>query len=270
MVYGKKMYFWMFVIAVICSSCEKVIDVTLDDSTSQIVIEGEVTNVKGPYTVTVTESKNFEENNSFPGRDDAVVTIKDMTSGITETLKSKGAGAYQTAVLLGVAGRTYQLKVVLGDKTYTASSRIPTTAVKLDRIFAKRFTLDSKDIYIVPNFKDPVGKGNYYRLRQWVRGKLVKGSYVRDDEATDARNYDSSLFYDTDPKAGNPLINNGDAIMVELQCVDKGVHDFYRTLNTTIAQDAATPANPLSNISGGALGVFNACRSVKLTSTAKF
>ncbi len=86
-----------------CASCSKVIDVKLDDSVSQVIIEGEITNNKGPYTITVTESVNFGETNNFPGRDDATVIIQDLTGNTTETLTSKGDGTYQTAKLLGVS-----------------------------------------------------------------------------------------------------------------------------------------------------------------------
>lgn len=252
------------------SSCEKVIDVKLDGSTPVIVIEGEVTTVREAYQVKITQSKNFEENNTFTGRADAVVQIKDLTTGVTETLLNKGSGIYQTAVMLGVLGHSYQLTVVLDSKTYTATSKIPARAVRIDRLYAKRFSLDNEDVYMVPQFKDPVGKGNYYRIRQWLNGTLIKGSYVRSDEAADGFTYETQLYYSTDKDSGNALIVNGDRMTAEVQSVDKGVYDYFRTLNTTIDQDAATPSNPLSNISGGALGVFNACYSNKLTAVAKF
>lgn len=254
----------------IFSACEKVIDVKLDGSTPVIVIEGEVTTVKEPYQVKITQSKNFEENNTFTGRADGAVKIKDLTTGITENLINKGSGIYQTAVMQGVLGHSYELTVVLDSKTYTATSKIPSKAVRIDRVYAKRFSLDNSDIFMVPQFKDPVGKGNYYRIRQWLNGVLIKGSYVRSDEAADGFTYETQLFYDTSSDSGNALILNGDKMTAEVQSVDKGVYDYFRTLNTTIDQDAATPSNPLSNISGGALGVFNACYSAKLTAVAKY
>jgi len=262
--------FYLLILTVIFSSCEKVINVKLDGSATQIVIEGEVTANPGPYTVTVTESKNFDENNTFPGRDDAAVEIKDLTSGTTETLTNKKSGIYQTSALQGIAGHTYQLTVKLSGKTYQATSTIPVVAVKVDKLYAKRFELDSKKIFMVPEFTDPVGKGNYYRLRQWVNNVLIKGSFVRNDDATDGRTYNGQLYYSTDSKDGNPLINEGDVMTVELQCIDKGVYDYFRTLNTTIDQNSSAPSNPLSNISGGALGVFNACQSTNLSAEAKF
>lgn len=256
-------------LSLVFSSCEKVISIDLNNSEPVIVIEAEITTVKEPYLVTVSESKNFDEDNTFKGRPDAIITIKDLTSGVSEILLNRGGGAYQTSVLQGVMGHTYQLTVNLDGKTYAASSTIPPKAVKLEAVYAEYFSLDSKDIFMVPQFTDPVGKGNYYRIRQYVNGEVIKGSFVRSDDATDGLRYNGQLFYSTNSKAGNPLIKPGDAMTAELQCVDKAVYDYFRTLRTTIDQDAATPSNPLTNFSGGALGVFNACSSNFLTAEAK-
>jgi len=263
---------FLFVAALICivfSSCEKVITINLNNSVPVIIIEGEITTVREPYLVTVSSSKNFDEDNSFTGRAEAVITIKDITSGVSEILLNRGGGAYQTSVLQGVMGHTYVLTVKLDGKTYEATSTIPPKAVKVDALTAEYFSLDSKDIFMVPQYTDPVGKGNCYRIRQFVNGEIIKGSFVRSDDATDGLTYNGQLFYETDQKGGNPRIKAGDDMTVELQCVDKGVYDYFRTLNTTIDQDAATPSNPLTNFSGGALGVFNACSSNFLTAKAK-
>jgi hypothetical protein len=53
-------------------------------------------------------------------------------------------------------------------------------------------------------------------------------------------------------------IHSGDQLCVELQCIDRGVFDYYNTLQQTVEQSSATPANPASNITGGALGYFSA------------
>lgn len=262
--------FYIALFAILCSSCEKVIDIKLNDSTPRIVIEGQISTDPGPYQVSVIETKNFSENNDFPGRSDAVVVVRDLTASNQETFSYTTKGVYKSSAIRGVAGHAYLLTVTVGGNTYTATSTIPAVQVKLKSLGTQRFSLDADKIFMVPGFTDPVGKGNYYRLRQWINDVPVKGSFVRNDDATDGRTYDSPIYYDTDDAVGNPLIHNGDKITVELQSIDKGVYDYYRTLNTTIDQNSSTPSNPLSNISGGALGVFNACNSSKLSATAKF
>ena len=269
MKWNKILFFNTALLITLFTSCEKVISVDLQNAKQVIVIEGEITTVKEPYLVTVSQSKNFEEDNTFTGRPEAVVTIKDLTSGVSEILLNRGGGAYQTSVLQGVLGHTYQLTVALEGKTYVATSTIPKTIVNLEALTAEYSSIDNDDIYMVPQYTDPAGKGNYYRIRQYVNGEVIKGSFVRSDDATDGLTYNGQLYYDTDKKSGNPLIRIGDQMTAELQCIDKGVYDYFRTLNTTIDQDSATPSNPLTNFSGGALGIFNACSSNFLTAEAK-
>lgn len=257
------------VILLFFGSCEKVIPIKLDNSDKQIVIEGEITIKKEPYFVRISSTKNFDENNDFPGRTDALVIITDLSTGKAEKLVHTCSGVYQTSTLQGVAGHTYQLDVTVDGKNYKAQSTIPMKVVKIDKLSIRSFELDTDKKFIVPEFTDPKGEVNFYRLRQWINGVLVKGSWARNDEAADGRVFDTPFYYDTSDEAGNPLIKDGDEVTVELQCVDKGVYDYFRTLSETIEQEAAAPANPLSNISGGALGYFNACRTFKVTSTIK-
>lgn len=266
----KHIFLGILAVMLLCSSCQKIVDIELSGSAAQIVIEGEVSTAKGPYAVTITESKNVDQNNTFKGRTDAIVIINDLTAGISERLSSTGFGKYITSYIAGKAGHTYQLIVTLDSKIYMSTVVIPTKEVRIEALYIQSSSFDTDDIFIVPVYTDPDGKGNYYRLRQWVNGNLIKGSFVRSDEATDGRQYNAELYYSTAAEDGNPLIQNGDSLTVELQCVQKEVYDFYRTLNATIAQDVATPSNPLTNISGGALGIFNACRSHKLSFIARF
>ncbi|HOY49299.1 MAG TPA: DUF4249 domain-containing protein, partial [Flavobacteriales bacterium] len=50
-------------------------------------------------------------------------------------------------------------------------------------------------------------------------------------------------------------------IFVELWGIDKGVYEYYNTLNSILGgagPSVASPANPTSNITGGAMGYFSA------------
>jgi hypothetical protein len=50
----------------------------------------------------------------------------------------------------------------------------------------------------------------------------------------------------------------GDEVTIWLESVDKYVYEYFRTEGSEGWQ-SASPANPTSNISNGALGYFNAC-----------
>ena len=63
-----------------------------------------------------------------------------------------------------------------------------------------------------------------------------------------------------DPNDVNKLAA-GDSLRVEMQNIDPGVYEYFRTLNLILSSNpvvTTTPANPKSNFSGGALGYFSA------------
>jgi hypothetical protein len=249
-------------------SCQKVINVKIKSAVQQYVIEGEITDGPGPYMVKISRTRDFTENNNFDQVSGARVTVRDIEAGTTDTLRETTSGTYHTSKVKGIPGHNYVLGVLVNGQAFTASSVMPVQAIAIDTLYAGRSTFGGEDVFMTAVFTDPPGKGNYYRIRQWVRGLQVNGSRVRSDEATDGFTYRSQLFYDTEDDAGNPLIHSKDSISAELQCLNRQVYDYYRTLQDATGDNSATPANPLSNITGGALGVFNTCTSRKKTAVA--
>lgn len=251
-------------------SCQKVIPVKLNPAAQQYVIEAEVNDGPGPYAVSISRTKDFTENNSFEQISGARVIITDVDAKRADTLKEATPGSYRTSVITGVPGRTYTLSVLVNGQTFSASSTMPLQPVTIDSLYAAHSLFGGDDIYMVPVFRDPAGTGNYYRIRQLIGGTEVKGSIVRSDEALDGQTFRSQMFYDTDKDAGNPLITKGIVITAILQCINKQVYDYYRTLQDATGDNSSTPANPLTNITGGALGVFNTCITRTRTATANY
>ena len=252
------------------ASCQKVIDVNLNSSAQKFVIEGEVTDGPGPYSIHITRTRDFSEDNNFDRVSGALVRITDETIGLTDTLRESTPGTYTTSVLAGVPGHTYALAVQAEGQAFTANSTMPAIAVKLDTIYVQRNEFGGDFVFIIPKFTDPVGVGQYYRLRQWVNDTMIDGSRLRSDDESDGRTYDTPLFYNADEESGNPRIRPGSAIAVELQSINRQAYDYYRTLRDATGENSATPANPISNIKGGALGVFNTCTSNKRTGIAVY
>ena len=61
-------------------------------------------------------------------------------------------------------------------------------------------------------------------------------------------------------------LKKGDIVTVWLESVDKGVYDYFRTAGREDGQ-SASPSNPVSNISNGALGYFSASAVRKISLT---
>jgi len=89
--------FILFCAALMVCSCKKIVTLKLNTAPAQIVIEGEITDQPGPYTVSISQTVGFYEDNTFPPVSGASVTISDNTNGITDSLTEVVPGRVFTA-----------------------------------------------------------------------------------------------------------------------------------------------------------------------------
>ena len=87
------------------TSCEKEIDLDLENESGRIVIEGNVTDQAEAYLVRITKSVAFTSANQYPAVENAQVMISD-DAGHTETLQYIGEGNYRASTFTGEPGRT--------------------------------------------------------------------------------------------------------------------------------------------------------------------
>jgi len=243
---------FIFVIAAVCS-CEKVISVDLNSAAPQLVIEGEITNTAGPYQVKLSKTVNFSNSNVFPAVSGAAVKITDNT-GAADVLTETSPGIYITHTLAGKPGNTYSLSVTAEGKLYNATSTMP-ALVPLDSVTLERTSFfNNKRTYAVVNFQDPPGLGNYYRFTEYINGIVVPGPFLIEDRLSDGKYVSRTLFSDTSN------VVNGDKISIRMNCIDENNYSYFRTYRIVTSNDnrSASPANPNTNISNGALGYFSA------------
>src|SRR5690348_8615353 len=88
-------------IAIVAASCQKVINLNLRTAPPKYIIEGNVTNLPGPYQVTISQTEAVNSTVPFNGVSQAKVTINDDADN-TETLQETQPGIYQTTTLQGV------------------------------------------------------------------------------------------------------------------------------------------------------------------------
>jgi hypothetical protein len=239
------------------AACKKVISVDLRDAPSQIVIEGEITNAPGlPAQVRISRSVNFSASNTYPPVSGAVVHLTDSNNGIGARMAESDSGLYTTRLIVAVSRHVYKLDVTVDGKTYTASSTMP-RPVLLDSVtFALNTDFSNKqNINAVVNFRDPDGLGNYYQFTESVNGRLIPDIFVFEDRLSDGKYIEQPLFNDSS------YLQRGDTLSLTMNCVDKNVYNYFFTLAGVTGNNSfqtATPANPNTNISNGALGYFSA------------
>ncbi len=243
-------------IAMLFTSCEKVVKLEYRNNQSKIVIEGNITDQPGPYFVSISKSASLTDPGNYTKIDNATVTISD-NAGNSETLIPQGNGMYRTNTTAGVAGRTYTLSVNAESQTYTAQSTMP-ARVAFDSIKVEQFSFGGDIQYnIIPVYTDPAVKGNNYRFVLTVNSKLINQHLVQNDEVTNGVVNTVRLEIDDN----NLELKAGDLLGLKMQCIDKNVALYYTTLalmGDSGPGGGTTPNNPPTNISNGALGIFSA------------
>jgi hypothetical protein len=236
------------------TSCQEVIDLDLNSSNPEIVIEGQITNGPGPYKVQISKTVNFDESNIFPPVSGAIVTISDNV-GNSEILTENPSGIYLTSSLVGVPGRNYTLQVQSQGKTYQATSTM-FLPVPIDELAVDSFTFGSNaNKFINVKFTDPAGVKNFYRIIEIINGDTLDIINVGSDRFEDGLEIVASVFSDEDPK-----LKTGDEVEILLLSIDENVFNYLTELSDVINDggQSAAPANPTSNISNNALGYFSA------------
>ncbi|SEL13852.1 DUF4249 domain-containing protein [Parapedobacter koreensis] len=243
-------------------SCEKEIDIQLDGVEKKYVIEGTVTDQEGGSQVWVSRTKDFAEDNSRTGVSGAIVEISDGNTSYT--LQEDENGHYTAPALIGTSGTTYHLSVRIGTEQFSASSNMP-QKVSMDSLYTRQeFLFDEMENLPTIDFSDPAGERNYYRFVLYVNDIKKRDIFAYDDDMIDGNSQSISLFYlgdgeeDDDPR--NDKIKSGDLVRVQMLCTDAAVYKYFYSLSSSATgnPNGAAPANPVSNLQGGALGYFSA------------
>ena len=245
-------------ISLIFSSCEEVIDLKLDTTQPRLVIQGNIYDQPGPYFITLSQTIEFDDISNYPPVSNAFIVISD-NHGSVDTLTEKSPGTYVTSTLKGTPGYEYSLKVVTENGMYEAFSIMP-NAVNIDSIYTEENRFGG-ELQTAIKFKDPANIKNYYHVKQVTNNKAKSGFYTVSDELFDGLDINFSIATRGDgpgTSQDEDELLPGDSITVWLECVDEGVYDYFRTAGGDMSQ-SASPTNPLSNISNGAFGYFNAC-----------
>lgn len=243
-----------FFILMHLGGCRKVIDVNLNDAAPQLVVEGNIYNTPGPYTIQLSKTINYSALNQFPPVSGASLFVKDLTDGTNDTLQELSAGRYITKKIQGLSGHTYQLQIGTGGQTYAATTTLP-APVPFDSVSFEKIARPGGKIdwYAVINYKDPAGENNYYLFTLWVNGRKINNTFAFDDRLSDGRYVSRTLRTDS------AYIQQGDSVMVTMNHMGKEGYQYYSSFTQATGNGAlqsVSPANPVSNISNKALGYF--------------
>ena len=278
----KKIFFLLFIIFLF-NSCQKEIELDLDTTTPKFVIEGIVSTSSNESFVRITKSSNFYDTERFLEIENAEVIIKDETANqeyLFEYGLYNGYAVYRNSLFTGIEGHKYTMQVKVEGQEFTATSTVAPT-VELEYLrqvgeakiegFGKYKSTFAK---IIPVFKDPEELGNNYRFVVGV-SKRVYNNVTKQYEYSNQPYllgiiyaFNDLIFNNTEnTRSLNIEVEKDDMVIIDMQNIDNNVYDYLYTLSQSYPQDGgpptSNPTNPVSNISGGALGYFSAHSSMK-------
>ncbi|MGA0557510.1 DUF4249 domain-containing protein [Larkinella sp. VNQ87] len=236
-------------------SCVDVIHLDLNETAPALVIEGRINDLDSLSEVRITQTVDVDNTNEFPPVTNALVVLEDQTDGVRDTLTQPFPGVYRTSKLRGVPGHRYGLRVTVNEQVYTAQATMP-TKVPLEAVgYTTDNRLHETSIRTVATFTDPATPGNYYRFINYQNGLPSRTYFVRSDVFTNGNRIEQTI------RDENITIETGDTMVVEMQCIEKAVFDYFNGLAQLQGDNinqGVSPTNPPSNLSGGALGYFSA------------
>lgn len=261
------------------SSCTETLEVKVPGSVNKIVIEGSIEN--GKYAeVIITKTipllssvANTALNDFFILDAKVYVTSNGATDTLhlgIDTTSSLGL-VYMGSSIIGVPGQRYNLTVEQGGKTYTAATMIP-VPVALDSVAWKVQPPEDTLGFAYARLSEPAGLGNNYR---WLAKRPRDRRYIApfgatfDDKYVDGVTFDFFFNRGNDPtdaqsttaqdSASSGYYRKSDTVYIKFCSIDRASKDFYTTFETALSSNGnpfASPVTILTNINGGALGVW--------------
>ncbi|WP_375437215.1 DUF4249 domain-containing protein [uncultured Hymenobacter sp.] len=252
---------WLLALAPFTScDLQKEIDVDLPVLPAQLVVECYLENGQIPR-LTVTETVPYLSNPDPVVPDDVTVRLT-LANGQVQELRyfpgyDRITGKAFTHIglrrLVARPGDTFKLEVSdTKGRRVTGSATMP-TRIPIDSLEFEYNDLppESREAYVLTNFQDPAGVGDYYRLqihRDSISADPVL-DYDVDDRLNDGTNFTLGTSYIFDP---------GDRLFVTLYHLDQPYYLFRQSVNDARNANGnpfSQPSAIKSTVEGG-IGVF--------------
>lgn len=263
-------------------SCEKVIDIQLNNTTPKLVVEATIENGQAPVVVLTRSVSYFSQispqllTQNFVHNADVVVSngtlthkLKEYTVPVTPAFNlyyySIDSTDLRTA-FVGEFNKGYSLRITAEGKEYTAATTIPNITRHIDSLWWKPVIgNDTGRVAVIVRATDPKGYGDYIRYftkrnREPFYPPL---NSVYDDLFIDGTTYELQIDPGVDRNATRSeeehFFHRGDTLIFKVSNIDKATFDFWQTMEysySSVGNPFATPTKVLSNISNGALGYF--------------
>lgn len=241
-------------LGLITSSCEKIIEIELNEADVQTVIEAKISDESGENKVILSKSGGFYQGSDFEKISGAAVSIAD-DSGNSWELTETSEGFYTHPDLTGINGERYSLHIEIEEEKYSAVSELP-SRIQIDSVFINQQVgpVGNGGGYVLGAYiNDPAETADFYRIKIYKKGEKGSGFLVFDDGLINGNSTRLPFFLES--------FESGDEVVIEVEHIDEAAFEYFNALSDITGgagPEVAAPGNPVSNISNDALGYFSA------------
>lgn len=238
------------------ASCEQIVNPPLDTIDPITVVDGLVSD-SASSRVILTRTAPYNAPGPNPRITSAQVIVYPAgQAAVFFTETSPGLYTPPTA-FRGRPGAAYELAIRLPDgQELFGRSRMPPIAPidSLTYRYRSRDPVFEAGYYVTFHMRDLPGQRNYYLFNLFVNGRLRNNRelILGNDQDIDGQYVSIQLAY--------PL-NRGDTVLFQAYSLSKEAYNYYEGVRALTAVGSPTqtvPENPVSTISGDAIGVFRA------------
>ena len=244
------------------ASCQKSIDIDLNEANPVVVIEANYTAEDSTVRVLITETSNYFSGDEEPTIDNGVVTITNQ-AGVSEQVPFISEGLYTLENYIPEYGTTYTMTVLANGVTYTATCDmlplIDQQSLLFDSIPPGPFSSEG-GYGVALVYQDPAAEGDFtsaHITRNGKRLKKLNDITLNNDQLTNGNLVIRPLFV--------KIFDLGDTVEVEMRTIDEKIHDYYQELISLTDPNSAAPSNPDYQWENRALGFFSAYPSSRQT-----
>ena len=276
----------LFSITLFLSSCEKDVDIELNDREESLVVDASIESGGVPMVILSRSLGYFSKidpqvlSSSFVRG--AVVHVSDSRTRTRlreDSILLPGGNRllFYTAdprnpqTIIGKTDTRYVLEIEMEGRSYSATTTIPPFKRVIDSVWWEplRVIVEPKDsarAFLMLRGTDKPGLGSYVRYFTKVnREPFLPGfNSVYDDQVIDGTTYtvsvDRGIDRNGDFEPDDLFFKRGDTVTLKLCDIDKATYDFWRTLEFTyqsVGNPFSNPVKVLGNVSNGALGCFS-------------
>lgn len=241
--------------AIVFTSCEKVVELDLDESDRRYVIEGLLHDSLGDNCVKVSRSQAFNNQDDFEQLSGVTVQIRNNNTGATNLLNEVYPGVYSDSTLIGEENTSYTLIVEVEGQSFSATSFL-NPRVELDSLSVQTDPFgggDEQKYRVNCHFKDPSNVENFYRFKGYLlednQFNQVDGFLAISDEFFDGLETFFPYF--------DGSFDEGDTVRLDFLSIDEVNYRYFTAIE--LSQQGEVPGNPISNLSSEtAVGYFGA------------